>query len=160
MSALFAQWSAPVALAILVAATVTTAVEAELISDALEATAEGLHLSPFFLGVIVLAVVGNAAEYVSAVYFAPRQPWAGDGGHRRLDDSDRVGGPPVLVLLSYLIGHPMDLVFANPLELVAIVAVTLVVNTIAHDGHATWFEGVMLLSVYVILAMAFFFVSP
>jgi Ca2+:H+ antiporter len=67
-----AEWPLWKALAVLVAATAVTAVESELVSNALEATAARLRLTPFFLGVIVLAVVGNAAEYVSAVYFARR----------------------------------------------------------------------------------------
>jgi Ca2+:H+ antiporter len=111
--------------------------------------------------VIVLAVLGNAAEYVAAVYFA----WKNQLG---LAMSVTVGSTiqvallvaPVLVFLSYLMGQPMNLVFANPLELIAIAAVPFIVSTIAHDGKATWFEGVLLLAVYVILALAFFFVDP
>jgi Ca2+:H+ antiporter len=57
-------------------------------------------------------------------------------------------------------GRPMNLVFANPLELMAIAATTFAVNTIAQDGEATWFEGVLLLAVYVLFGMAFFFVTP
>lgn len=154
-------WSLGWSVAVLVAATAFTALEAELISGALEATAERAHLTPFFLGVIVLALVGNLAEYVSAVYFARK-------GRLGLAMTITVGSTiqiallvaPALVLLSYLIGHPMDLVFANPLELIAIAAVAFVVNAIAHDGEATWFEGAMLVSVYAILGLAFFFVTP
>jgi Ca2+:H+ antiporter len=106
----------------------------------------------------VLAVVGNAAEYISAVYFA-RQNRMG------LVMSITVGSTiqiallvaPVLVIVSYLIGKPMDLVFANPLELMAIAGVAFAVDTIAHDGETTWFEGVLLLAVYVLFALAFFF---
>jgi Ca2+:H+ antiporter len=67
---------------------------------------------------------------------------------------------PLLVLLSYPFEHPMDLVFDNPLELVAILAVASTVRTIAQDGESTWFEGVLLLAVYFILALAFFFATP
>jgi Ca2+:H+ antiporter len=106
-------------------------------------------------------VVGNAAEYVAAVYFAR-------AGRLGLAMAVTVGSTiqvallvaPVLVLVSYVIGHPMNLVFANPLELVAIAAVALVVNTIVHDGEATWFEGILLLSLYAILGLAFYFVTP
>lgn len=66
---------------------------------------------------------------------------------------------PVLVLVSYAIGRPMDLVFSNPLELAAIAGSTFAVNSIALDGETTWFEGVMLVAVYVLLALAFFFVQ-
>ena len=67
---------------------------------------------------------------------------------------------PVLVIVSYFMGRPMDLVFGNPLELIAIAGVAFAVNTIAHDGETTWFEGVLLLAIYVLLGMAFFFVTP
>jgi Ca2+:H+ antiporter len=65
---------------------------------------------------------------------------------------------PLLVLVSYLFGTPMNLVFANPLELIAIAAVAFIVSAIAQDGETTWFEGVMLVAVYVLLAIAFFYV--
>ena len=152
-------WSAKKAVAVLVAATAVTALQAELVSSNLEQTASGLGLTPFFLGITVLAVVGNAAEYISAVYFARRNRMG-------LVMSITVGSTiqiallvaPLLVLVSYMMGSPMDLVFANPLELMAIAGVAFTVNAIVHDGETTWFEGVMLLAVYVLLAIAFFYV--
>jgi Ca2+:H+ antiporter len=154
-----AHWSAKKSIGVLVAATAVTALQAELVSSSLEATASGLGLTPFFLGITVLAVVGNAAEYISAVYFA-RQNRMG------LVMSITVGSTiqiallvaPLLVIVSYAIGKPMDLVFGNPIELMAIAGVAFTVNAIAHDGETTWFEGVMLLAVYVLLGIAFFFV--
>jgi Ca2+:H+ antiporter len=154
-----AHWSARKAVTVLVAATIATAVQAELVSGSLESTAEGLGLTPFFLGVTVLAVVGNAAEYISAVYFA-RQDRMG------LVMSITVGSTiqiallvaPLLVIASYIMGSPMNLVFANPLELVAIAGVAFAVDAIAHDGETTWFEGVLLLAVYAVLGLAFYFV--
>jgi Ca2+:H+ antiporter len=154
-------WPLGKTLGILVGATVITAIEAELVSGALEATSAVLGVTTFFLGVTVLAVVGNAAEYVSAVYFARKD---------RMDlvMNITVGSTiqiallvaPVLVLVSYFMGRPMDLVFGNPLELIAIAGVAFAVNTIAHDGETTWFEGVLLLAVYVLLGIAFFYVTP
>lgn len=148
-------------LGILVGATVVTAIEAELVSGALEATSTQLGVTTFFLGVTVLAVVGNAAEYVSAVYFARKN-------RMDLALNITVGSTiqiallvaPVLVLVSFFMGHPMNLVFENPLELIAIAGVAFAVNAIAHDGETTWFEGVLLLAVYVLLGMAFFFITP
>jgi Ca2+:H+ antiporter len=67
---------------------------------------------------------------------------------------------PILVIVSYFMGRPMNLVFENPLELIAIAGVAFAVNTIAHDGETTWFEGVLLLAIYVLFALAFFFVTP
>jgi Ca2+:H+ antiporter len=66
---------------------------------------------------------------------------------------------PLLVLISYVVGHPMNLVFSNPLELIAIAAAAFAVNSIAQDGQTTWFEGVLLIAVYALLAMTFFFVT-
>jgi Ca2+:H+ antiporter len=154
-------WPLWKALAVLLGATVVTAVEAEIVSSALEATAQQLHLSTFFLGIIVLAIVGNAAEYVSAVYFARRDRMG-------LVMGITVGATiqvallvaPVLVIVSYFMGHPMNLVFSNPLELIAIAAVAFAVNAIAQDGETTWFEGVLLLAVYLLLGIAFYFVTP
>ena len=154
-----AHWSARKSVGVLIAATAVTALQAELVSSSLEGTASGLGLTPFFLGITVLAVVGNAAEYISAVYFARRNRMG-------LVMSITVGSTiqiallvaPLLVIVSYLIGKPMDLVFANPLELMAIAGVAFTVNAIAHDGDTTWFEGVLLLAVYLLLGIAFFYV--
>jgi Ca2+:H+ antiporter len=154
-----AHWSARKAVLVLVAATAVTAVQAELVSSNLEHTASGLGLTPFFLGITVLAVVGNAAEYISAVYFA-RQNRMGLVMNITVGSTIQIAllVAPLLVIVSYLIGKPMDLVFANPLELMAIAGVAFTVNAIAHDGETTWFEGVMLLAVYLLLGIAFFFV--
>lgn len=66
--------------------------------------------------------------------------------------------PAPLVILSWLIGHPMTLVFQNPIDLFAIAGTTLIVNFIAGDGETTWFEGVLLIGVYLVFGLAFFFV--
>ncbi len=154
-------WPLWVAVAVLVGGTAFTAWEAEIVAGGLEASAETLGLSTFFLGVIVLAIIGNAAEYLAAISFA------------RQDDMTTVMGitvgssiqvalliAPLLVIISYLIGSPMNLVFANPIELIAIAAVAFIVNAIAHDGETTWFEGVLLIAVYIVLGMAFLLVGP
>lgn len=155
-----ASWSLSKSLLILIAATVAVSAEADLVSSGLEHTAAQLGMSVFFLGVIVLPLVGNAAEYASAIYFARRDRMG-------LVMSIAVGSSiqislltaPVLVLISWAIGHPMNLVFSNPLELIAIAGSAFAVNSIASDGETTWFEGVLLVGVYVLLAMAFFFLS-
>jgi Ca2+:H+ antiporter len=61
--------------------------------------------------------------------------------------------------VSHAFAHPMNLVFSNPLELIAIAAAALTVNSIARDGETTWFEGVLLLAVYAVLGIAFYFVK-
>jgi len=75
------------------------------------------------------------------------------------DTSRDVAKGPLLVIISYLIGHPMNLVFENPIELIAIAGAAFIVNSIAQDGETTWFEGVMLLAVYLLFALAFFLVT-
>ncbi|MFC3859638.1 calcium/proton exchanger [Deinococcus antarcticus] len=147
--------------AVMVGATLLIALMSEMLSGALEATSETLGLSPFFLGIIVLAVVGNFAEYIAGSYFA-RQGKIGLAMNIAVGATIQVAlfTAPVLVLISYFIGKPMNLVFSSPLELVAIVAVAITVSAVTRDGEATWFEGVLLLTVYVLLALAFFFVTP
>ena len=153
-------WSRGKALGVLVGATAVIALESELVSGALEGTAGRLGLSTFFLGIIVLAVVGNAAEYISAVYFA-RQDRMGLVVTITVGSTIQVAllTAPLLVLISWAIGHPMDLVFANPLELIAIAGAAFAVNSIAQDGKTTWFEGVLLLAVYALLGLAFFYLK-
>lgn len=154
------RWSLGRALGVLAAATVAVALEAELVSDALEGTSQGLGLTPFFLGMMVLPLIGNAAEYFAAIYFARRNKMD-------LVMTIAVGSSiqialftaPLLVLVSYAMGTPMNLVFDNPLELIAVAGVAFAVNSIAQDGETTWFEGVLLLAVYALLGLAFFFVS-
>ena len=154
-----APWPVWKALTALAVATAVTAYEAEMISGALESTAAQMGLSEFFLGIILLAVIGNAAEYVSAMYFA-RQNQMGLAVSITVGSTIQISllVAPVLVIVSALIGHPMNLVFSNPLELIAIGAVVFSVNAIANDGETTWFEGVLLLAVYALFALAFYFV--
>ena len=151
-------WPLWAALGTMVAATAAIAVEAELVSGALEATATSLGLSTVFLGVIVLALIGTVSDVFAAAFFA-RQDKMG------LVLSICVGSAiqvalvvaPLLVLASWAMGRPMTLVFGNPLDLFAIAAAAFTVNAIAADGETTWFEGVLLMGVYALLGLAFFF---
>jgi Ca2+:H+ antiporter len=156
-----ARWPLWQALLVLILATIFTAWESELVSGALEETAKSLNISIFFLGVIVLALVGNVAEYVSAIYFARQDKMS-------MSMSITVGATiqvalfvaPVLVLVSNLMGHPMNLVFSNPLELIAIAAVAFAVSAISKDGEVDWFEGALLIGLYILIAISFFLVLP
>nr|WP_202630411.1 calcium/proton exchanger [Deinococcus alpinitundrae] len=154
-------WPVWQAAAVLLGATALIALESELLSGALDESSTALGLSPFFLGIIVLAVVGNFAEYIAGSYFA-RQGKIGLAINIAIGATIQVAlfTAPLLVIISYLIGKPMNLVFSSPLELVAIVAVALIVTTVTKDGEATWFEGVMLIAVYLLLGLAFYFVTP
>ena len=154
-------WPVWRSLAVLVGGTAFVAWEAEIVSEALTETAGTLGVTTFFLGVIVLAVIGNSSEYLAAVYYARKNRMS-------MSMSITVGSSiqvallvaPLLVLLSYFLGRPMNLVFANPLELIAIASVAFSVNAIAQDGETTWFEGVLLLAVYALFVLAFYFVVP
>ena len=151
-------WPLWLCLAVLSGATVAAALESELISDALTDAASTLHLSSTFLGVIVLALVGTIADLFSAVWFA-RQDRMGLVMSICIGSAIQVAlvVAPLLVILSWLIGSPMTLVFQNPLDLFAIAAAAFIVNAITGDGETTWFEGVLLIGVYVVLGIAFFF---
>ena len=145
-------------LAVLAAATVAAAGESELVSAALTDAAGALHLSTTFLGVIVLALVGTVADLFSAIFFA-RQDYMGVVMSICIGSAIQVAlvVAPLLVILSWLVGHPMTLVFHNPLDLFAIAATAFIVNAITSDGETTWFEGVMLIGVYTVFGLAFFF---
>jgi Ca2+:H+ antiporter len=156
-----ASWSTTRSTLVLLGTAAALAVEAELLSTRLEAASSGIGLSTFFLGLVALPLLGNAAEYFAAVYFARED---------RMDlvMSIAVGSSiqvalltaPLLVIASHLFARPMSLVFSNPMELFAIGAVVFCVRSITQDGETTWFEGVLLLGVYGLLASAFFFATP
>ncbi len=151
-------WPVWQCLGVLAVATAGAALESELISGALNEAASTLSLPASFLGVIVLALVGNVAELFSAVWFA-RQDRLGLVMSICIGSAIQVAlvVAPLLVLLSLLIGSPMTLVFKNPLDLFAIAGTAFIVNAIAGDGETTWFEGVLLIGVYMVFAIAFYF---
>ena len=154
-------WPLWVAGLVLVAATAIIAFEAELVSGALQSTAEALGLSSIFIGVVILALVGTTSDLFAATWFA-RQGKPGLVMNLCVGSSIQVAlvVAPVLVIGSWLLGKPMTLIFRNPLDLFAIAGTAFTVNAISSDGELTWFEGVLLVGVYVLLCLAFFFSSP
>jgi Ca2+:H+ antiporter len=156
-----AKWSLGRSLGVLIGATVAIAFGAEIVSGAMQATAQSLGLPLLFLAVIPLALIGTSADLLAAVAF-------GRQNRMSLVMSICVGSAiqaalviaPLLVLASWAIGQPMTLVFSDPLDLFAIAGAALIVNSIAGDGETTWFEGLLLVGVYVLLALAFFFTGP
>ena len=146
------------AVALLAIATVITAVEAEVLVEALEPARDGLGMSELFAGVIVVALVGNAAEHYSAVT-------AARSNELTLALEISVGSSaqialmvaPVLVLLSFALGTPMSLVF-NAFEIAAIGLSVFAVALVAQDGESNWLEGFQLLGVYIILGIAFYLI--
>lgn len=145
-------------LLLLLGATAAVAVVSELLVGSLTETAESLGLSELFVGVIVVALVGNAAEHYSAVSLAMDDRMDAAIGIA-VGSSTQIAlfVAPVLVFASYAVGpRPMDLLFTT-FELVAIGVAVPAITFIAHDGETTWMEGVQLLAIYVILALAFFY---
>ena len=156
-----AEWSLSRALSVMVAGTAVIALEAELASTALEATSSQLGLSPVFMGVIVLALVGTASDLFAAVVFA-RQDRMGIAFSMCIGSAIQIAlvVAPVLVLASWAIGQPKNLVFRSPLDLAAIASAAFIVRLIAGDGETTWFEGLLLVGVYLLFALAYYFESP
>ena len=154
-------WPLWLSLAVLVAATALVAIEAHLVSGALEATSAALGLSSVFIGVIVLALVGTASDLFAAAWFA-RQGKMGLVLNICVGSAIQVAlvVAPLLVIGSWLMDRPMTLVFRNPLGLFAIAGAAFIVNAISTDGEATWFEGVLLIGVYALFGLAFYFSGP
>jgi len=130
----------------------------EVLVGSIEEASHAIGLSEFFIGVIVVAIVGNAAEHWVAVLVAIKDKMD-LAVNIAIGSSAQIAlfVAPVLVLASFFLGpHPLALVF-NGFELGAILLAVLIANYIAQDGESTWFEGVQLLAVYVVFGIAFYF---
>jgi Ca2+:H+ antiporter len=150
-------WSVRRALAVLVGATVFVALASEILSSSIEQAGMQWHMSEVFLGVVVVAIVGNAAEHSSAVLMALKNKMDLAVGIA-LGSAMQIAlfVAPFLVFASYLRAHPMDLLFTT-MEVVAVILAVLIARMVAEDGESNWLEGAMLLMVYILLALAFFF---
>lgn len=146
------------ALFALVLATILIGVLSEILVAQIDATKQALGFSELFLGVVVVAIIGNAAEHASAVFMAMENKMDLALGIA-IGSSAQIAllVAPLLVFYSWLIHKPMSLLFV-PLEIAGIAVSVLIVEMISSDGETTWFEGVQLLAVYLILAVAFYFV--
>jgi Ca2+:H+ antiporter len=151
-------WPLAKSIGVLTGATALIAWMSELLVASVEVAAHDFGMSTIFVGVIVVAIVGNAAEHSTAVTVAMKN-------RMDLALSIAIGSSiqialfvaPVMVLLSYAIGpHPMDLVFTSA-EVVAIVLSIAIASQTAGDGESNWLEGVQLLAVYIILGIVFYF---
>jgi Ca2+:H+ antiporter len=146
------------AVIVLFASTAAVAVVSELLVTSVSETARDLGMTNLFVGVVIVALVGNAAEHFSAVVLAADDKMDAAIGIA-VGSSTQIAlfVAPALIFLSYLIApQPMDLLFTT-FELVAIGLSVLSIAFIAHDGETNWMEGVQLLAVYVILSLGFFF---
>ncbi len=150
-------WSRRLALGVLVGATVLVGLMAELLVGSVEAVTAGLGLTEIFVGVIIIAIIGNAAEHGAAVAMAWKDKMDLSVGIATISSAQvALFLTPVLVLASFALGQPLTLAF-EIFELVAIILSVAVVSLIAKDGETNWFEGALLLIVYGIIAVGFFF---
>ncbi len=150
-----AKWSLKKAISILVVSTVLIAVESEFLVNGIEPITQSLGWSEFFVGIILIPIIGNAAEHSTAIIMARKN---------KMDVALEIAigsslqiilfVAPILIFLS-LFFIPMSIVF-NEFELIALIASVLIANKVANDGESNWLEGVQLLSVYLIIAASFF----
>lgn len=150
--------STSTAIGLLAAGTLLTTVQAELLIGSLEPALHQFGFTELFVGVVLVAIIGNAAEHYSAIVAARRDQMTlaveiavGSSAQIAL----LVG--PVVVLYSFLIGHPMSLLF-DPFEITAIALSVLATSMVVVDGESNWVEGLQLISVYVVIALAFYFI--
>jgi len=151
-------WSVRTSVIALAIAGVLVGVMSEVLVGSITEASHSIGLSEFFIGVIVVAIVGNAAEHWVAVLVAMKNKMdlavniaIGSSGQVALFVA------PVLVIASFFIGpYPLALVF-NGFELAAILLAIMIANYVTNDGESTWFEGVQLLAVYVVFGLAFYF---
>ena len=149
-------WSLRTALVVLAVSTVGVAYLSELLVGAVEPVVHSLGISEFFLGIILIPIVGNVAEHLVAVKVA---------GQNQMDLSVEIAiasslqialfVAPVLVFISLMMGNPLQLIFNN-FELLALIAGVLIAALVSSDGESNWLEGIELLAVYIILGLAFF----
>ncbi|MBO9998864.1 MAG: calcium/proton exchanger [Cyanobacteria bacterium SID2] len=142
---------------VLLACTLGVAYESELLVNSLESATESLGLTALFTGVILVPIIGNAAEHATAVTVAMKN---------KMDLSMAVAMgsslqialfvAPVLVLAGWIFGQPMDLNF-NPFELVAVIVAVALANSVSSDGRSDWLEGALLLATYIVVGLSFFY---
>ena len=150
------KWSIPRSVIVLIVATIGIVFLSELLVGAVEDVVKYWGLSEFFLGIILIPIIGNAAEHLVAVQVAVRN-------QMELSVEIAVSSSlqislfvaPFLVFVSLFMGHPLSLIF-NLFELIALIAAVLIVTLVSSDGESNWLEGAALLAVFTILSIAFF----
>ncbi|MDB5160874.1 MAG: putative H+/Ca2+ exchanging protein [Candidatus Saccharibacteria bacterium] len=151
-----ANWSLRKSLLVLLGSTVAIAFLSEMLVGAIKPAMASLGWTDLFMGTVVIAIIGNAAEHFSAIVMAAKN---------RMDLSLQIAvgsaiqiamfALPILVFISLIIGKSMNLVF-TPFELAAIVLSVMLTNLVVQDGESNWLEGAQLISAYAIIAVAFY----
>ncbi len=153
-------WSWQLSIGVLLVAAAALTATSEILVRTLEPTVQALGISEFFIGIIIIPLIGNLAEHMVGITLA----WK-----NKMDFSlvTSIGSAtqialfaaPILVFFGLIVGNPLTLVF-SPLEVVAVGVAVFIVAYLALDGRSNWIEGMQLMSVYLILAIAFFFLEP
>lgn len=151
-------WSKLKAMLILLIATILVVLESEFLVEGIDPVVKTLGISELFIGVIVIPIIGNAAEHSTSVIMALKN---------KMDISLEIAigsstqialfVAPLLVFLGYFMGQRLDLIFTS-YELIVIIMATVITAMISMDGRSNWLEGAQLLSAYAIMALAFLFV--
>jgi Ca2+:H+ antiporter len=154
----YRMWTKKKSFLLLIISMVGVIIVSEVLVHSVEAAIKKFGFSEIFVGAIVVGIVGNVAEHSSAIILARKDKLdlsigiaAGSGTQVALFVV------PVLVIAGILMGRPFSLVFTI-FELVAVFLAAIILNLIAHDGKSNWFEGIMLIVVYMIIAIGFFFI--
>jgi len=150
-----AKMSVVAAASALLSATVITAICADYLVASIEETAERYHIPKPFIGLILLPIVANAAEHVTSVWMAVK-------GQMELTITICVGSSiqiaafvvPLMVIVGWISGHELTLFFAN-FETIVLTASVFLVNTLIMDGKSNYMEGLMLIMLYLVIALAF-----
>lgn len=150
-------WSKGKAIAVLLGATVFVALMSEFLVGSVEHAAKQMGMTELFVGVVLVAIIGNAAEHSTAVLMAMKN-------QMDLAINIAIGSSmqialfvaPVLVLVSYVFGKPMDLHF-EAFEVISVAISVAVVNMVTQDGESNWMEGTLLVAVYILLGVTFYF---
>jgi Ca2+:H+ antiporter len=152
-------WTRGRSIGMLLGSTALVALMSEFLVGSLEQAIDSLGLSEAFVGLILIPIIGNAAEHSSAVLFALRNkvdvtPEIAIGSSTQI----ALFVAPALVFISLLVGHPMDFVFST-FEVAAVALSTFLVFMISIDGRSNWLEGAQLVGAYAIMAISFYFVQ-
>ncbi|TFY53839.1 hypothetical protein EVJ58_g9216 [Rhodofomes roseus] len=149
--------SVPVTIGLLVVVTVLVAVTAEWLVDSIDGLTDSGHIQKEWVGLILLPIVGNAAEHVTAVTVSVKDKLT-------LSLGVAVGSSiqialfviPFIVILSWIIGKPLTMLF-DPFESIVLFLSVLVVNYTVQDGKSNWLEGMILMCLYLIIAVTFWY---
>lgn len=150
-----AKWSLKKSILVLIVSTVLIAIESEFLVSGIESVTNSLGLSEFFVGIIIIPIIGNAAEHSTGISMAMKN---------KMDVALEIAigsslqiilfVAPILIFISLLF-TPMSIIF-NEFELIALIVAVLIANRVSSDGESNWLEGVQLLAVYFIIAASFF----